>query len=304
MQSVVRFASLASLALVFSSHTLAAQGEPAADLIRQARQLNNDGKQVEALAAFEQAIKLTPDLYDTHAGAGATLDLLGRYDEARKHLARAIDLASPEQKGNVLRSMATSYLFDRQGKKAIPFGKQAVDQQVAAGDYDAAGEIANELARILLESGDLDDAQSWYKMGYDYALKQSSLADSAKDLWEFRYENALARLAARRAQSADAQKHVAAAKAAFDRGRIPGQAPFVSYLTGYVAFFLKDYPTAIADLQRGNTGDPLILALLAQAYEQTGEPAKAMDSWKQILAINTHIPTNAYARPLAMRKVK
>jgi hypothetical protein len=232
------------------------------------------------------------------------LDLLGRYDEARKHLGHAIELASPRQKSGALRAMAVSYLFDRRGKDAIPYGQQAVDLSVAAGDYNSAAEVTNEFARILLESNALDEAQAWYKQGYDYALNQPALADSAKDLWEFRYENALARIAAKRGQRNAAEQHVAAAKAAFGRGRIPEQAPFVSYLTGYVSFYLQDDAAAIRDLEGGNQRDPFILALLAQAHERRGDKTKSMEYWTKVLTFNMHNPTNAYARPLALARVK
>lgn len=281
-----------------------AQADSASALVRQARQLNNQGKGHEALQLYQQAMALSPAMYDAHAGAGAVLDLLGRYDEARKHLTQAIELASPQQKGGALRSMAISFLFDRRGTEAIPYGKRAVDLAVAAGDYNAAAEVTNEVARVLIESNALDEAQAWYKQGYEYALRQPALPDSAKDLWAFRYENALARIAARRGSATEAATHVNAAKAAFDRGRIPDQAPFVSYLTGYVAFYNKDFRAAIADLTKGNQRDPFILALLAQAHEQLGDATQAMGYWKQVLTYNMHNPTNAYARPLAQAKVK
>ncbi|MFN8572784.1 MAG: hypothetical protein U0132_12110 [Gemmatimonadaceae bacterium] len=281
-----------------------AQTDSASSLVRQARQLNNQGKSSEALAVYQQAMALAPTMYDAHAGAGAVLDLMGRYEEARKHLTQAIALATPQQKSGALRAMVISYLFDRRGAEGIPYGKQAVDLAVVAGDFNAAAEITNEVARVLIESNALDEAQAWYDQGYQYALKQTALPDSAKDLWEFRYENALARVAARRGNGQEALTHVNAAKAAFARGRIPDQAPFVSYLAGYVAFYQKDYRTAIAELERGNQRDPFILALLAQAYEQSGNASRAMDYWKQVLTYSMHNPTNAYARPLAQAKVK
>src|SRR5437879_4063697 len=74
-----------------SPQTPAAPTTEAADLIKQARQLNSDGKQNEAIALYEKAIRTASgkDLYDAHLGEGAALDLKGQYDEARKHLAKA-----------------------------------------------------------------------------------------------------------------------------------------------------------------------------------------------------------------------
>ena len=77
---------------------------------------------------------------------------------------------------------------------------------------------------------------------------------------------------------------------------------FYPYLSGYVAFYLGDYKTAIAELQKADQKDPFVLSLLAQAYEKSGDKAQALDYYRKVLTINSHSPTNAFARPLAKRK--
>src|SRR5512143_2295466 len=84
---------------------------------------------------------------------------------------------------------------------------------IGANDFFNAGEVANELARVCLESGNADQSATWYRRGYEAGLKEPNITPARKDLWEFRWEHAQARIAARRGQNAEAQKHVAAAKA-------------------------------------------------------------------------------------------
>ncbi len=134
-------------------------------------------------------------------------------------------------------------------------------------------------------------------------MKTKNLSDADKNLWLFRWENAQARIAARRGQASEAQKHITAAKAALDLANNPEQARFWPYLTGYVAYYLGDYKTAIADLQRADQRDPLNLVLLGEAYEESGDKAQAMKYYRRVLASNAHNPTNAFARPLAKRKL-
>jgi tetratricopeptide (TPR) repeat protein len=45
------------------------------------------------------------------------------------------------------------------------------------------------------------------------------------------------------------------------------------------------------------------LKLLGEAYEQSGDAAQAKDYYRKVLEINTHNPTNAFARPLAKKKL-
>jgi tetratricopeptide (TPR) repeat protein len=279
---------------------------PGMDQVRQARDAARKGDADQAISLFQQALQTNPQLMEAETGIGTILDLEGKYDDARKHLANAIELAKPEQKVGALKSLAMSYAFQKNCKDATRYEQQAFDSQMAATppDYIAAAETADELARICIESGDYNAAEKWYKTGHDTAFKKADLTDAEKDLWNFRWEHAQARLAARRGKKAEAQKHVAAAKAIIDRGVIDkAQAAFLPYLVGYVAFYTGDYKTAIDQLQQANQRDPFILVLLAQAYEKSGQKDQAMDLYKKVLTFNVHNPTGAFSRPLAKEKV-
>ncbi|HEV2389074.1 MAG TPA: hypothetical protein VGS20_17675 [Candidatus Acidoferrales bacterium] len=280
----------------------AVQG-PAADLLKQGRKLSSEGKQDEALAAYRQALVASPDLYQAHLLSGAALDLKGDYRQAREELAKGIEGAPAKAKPQAMKTMAISYAFTCDVKQATKYEQQAFDAQLAAKDFYAAGESADELARIDLECGELNAAAKWYRTGYETGLKKPDIKQAEKDLWEFRWEHAQARLAARRGNHAEAERHVAAAKAILDKGDNKDQMRFFPYLTGYVAFYAGDYKTAIADLQQADQRDPFILSLLARAYEKSGDQAQATGYYRKVLALNIHNPPGAFARPLAEKKV-
>jgi tetratricopeptide (TPR) repeat protein len=275
----------------------------AADLVKQGEKLNSEGKQDEALALYKKALRESPALYEAHLDAGIALDLKGDYAAAREHFTHAIGIAPPESKQQALRAMAMSYAFEGNAYEAAKFEQQVFDARLAKNDFSGAAETANELARIYLESGDPDHAFKWYKFGYDTALRKADLTDADRNLWVFRWEHAQARIATRRGKADEAQSHVAAAKAALDKANNPDQARFYPYLTGYVAFYTGDYKTAITELQKADQRDPLILALLGEAYEKSGDPAHATECYRKALASNAHNPTNAFARPLVRKKL-
>lgn len=309
MTPIARLAARAATTLLACAGIVAAQN-PAQqgtaalnDLLRQAHQLSARGEQDSALALYTTAMAAAPSSYQPHVGAGVALDLMGRYTEARQHLVTALGLVPAAEKAGVLRTMAISFAFQNDCAGAARSDRQAFDEQLAAHDYSSAAEIANELARICLEAGSVDRAYEWYQRGHTTALLQPALTDSARTLWEFRWEHAEARIAARRGLPAAARQHIAAAKALLDRGLNPDQRRFFPYLTGYVAFHSGDYHGAIAELQQADQNDPFILALLAQAHEKTGDRAQAMELYRRILTIHTHNPVNAFARPLARSKV-
>ncbi len=275
----------------------------AMELVKQGQKLAGEGKDDEAMALYERALQIDPDLYQAQLFMGVALDLQGKYAEARKHLAKAIELAPEQQAVQPLRVMAVSYAFECNTDKASEYERRAFDLQYNWKKYADAAGTADELARIYLECSDFDNAFQWYQTGHLTGLKNPDLKPAEKDLWEFRWEAALARISARRGQADKAQQHLAAAKAILDKNDNPDQMRFYPYLAGYVALYGGDYKGAIADLQKSDQKDVFVLSLLAQAYEKSGDKAKAIEYYKKVLTINTHNPTNAFARPLARKKL-
>ena len=281
----------------------AAPPDDAQALVKQGQKLNGDGKQDEALTLYKQALEMSPNSYEAHLESGVALDLKGDYAFAREHLKKAIEVAPADQKNRALRVMAISYAFESNSTEAEKYEKQVFDTLMAKTDFEGAAGVANELARIKLESGDIDGAAKWYQTGYDTAMRKSDIKDGDKNLWAFRWAHAQARIAARRGQRDEAQKQVAAAKVALEKANNPNQAQFFPYLTGYVAFYGGDYKTAITELEKASQDDPFVLMLIAQSYEKGGDAARAKEYYGKVMANNGHGPTNAFARPVARKKL-
>lgn len=303
--------TITCVVLLLSASLLIAQTPPpAAPLqsavspqIKQAQQLNSQGKQDEALAILNAMLASDPRNYEANLNAGIVLDLKGDYSNARNYLLSAVEVAPPDRRVQALRTTAVSFAFQCDLSQVTNFEQQAYNLQMKDQKFTDAAGTANELARIDLECGNIPDAAKWYKTGYETAMRKSDLSDADRDLWNFRWENAKARIAAREGKAKEADTNVAAAKAILDKGNIPDQQRFYPYLTGYVAYYAGNYKTAIEELQKADQEDPFILVLLAQAYEKTGNQSEAMKYYRQVLTINTHNPTNAFARPLAKKKL-
>jgi tetratricopeptide (TPR) repeat protein len=279
--------------------------DPAADLVRQAQDRQREGKLDDAVPLYRQAIQASPHSFLAHQHFGILLDLTGDYAGARPHLFTALQLAStPRQKAQAQRAVAISYAFEGNCAEAAKYEGPLYESYLADKDFFNAGEIADELARIYSEAGKFDDAMKWYRIGWETGLREPDIKEDRKDLWNFRWEHAQARIAARRGNKAEAQRHVDAAKAILDKGNDSGQAPFFAYLTGYVAFYNGEYKAAIAELLKASQADPFILALIAQSYEKLGDQASATEYYKKVLAAPaTHNSPNAFARPLAKKKL-
>jgi tetratricopeptide (TPR) repeat protein len=295
------------LLLCASSALLLAQtGQPSQppEFIRQGQQLIREGKPDEALALYRKILQTTPDSLPANIAAGNVLDLMGKGEEARKYFSKAIELAdTPEHKAGVQRAIAMSYAFEGNCPKTIEYEQQVFDYYGSLRNFFQQGEIADEAARVCIDSGDLESAQKWYKVGHDAGLKEPDIKPAREDLWDFRWEHAQARIAARRGDQADAQKHVAAAKAVLDKGTIPEQATFFPYLQGYVAFYLGDYKAALEELGKANQNDPFIQCMIGQTYERLGEKEKAIEFYRKASTASSHNPPAAYAVPFSRKKL-
>jgi Flp pilus assembly protein TadD len=279
---------------------------PQPEFIKKGQQLTREGKLEEALALYRQEFSNAPNAVQAQIAAGIVLDLLGRGAEARQHFAKAIEAAAtPQAKASARRRMAMSYAFENDCQGAVSFAQQVFDYQVAEQNFFQQGEIANELARVCLEAGDLDTAQKWYQTGYKVGLQEPGIKPARVALWNFRWEHAQARLAARRNLKEDAHKHVTAAKAILDQNPVMAkdQAIFYPYLTGYVAFYTGDFNTALTELQKANQDDAFIQTLIGQTYEKLGQKEKAMEFYRKAAQVTSHNPPAAYARPFVRKKL-
>ena len=308
MKATIRTIPTVLVFLWFSVATLSAQApgteQQQPEFIKQGQQLMREGKLDAALALYRQTLQTSQDSLPANMAAGSVLDLMGQGEEARQYLGKAIQVAdTPEHKAMAQRAMAMSYAFEGNCKKTIQHEQAAFNYYGSVKDFFRQGEIADEAARVCIDSGDLETAYDWYKTGHETGLKEPDIKPARKDLWEFRWEHAQARIAARRGNQAEAQKHVAAAKTILDKGTNPEQAQFLPYLQGYVAFYGGDYKTALEELLKANQNDGFIQCMVGQTYEKLGDKEKALEYYRKASTAIAHNPAAAYAVPLAKKKV-
>ena len=274
------------------------------EFIQKGQQLMREGNLDDALALYRKTLQISPNSDPANLAAGRVLDVMGQGEEAREYFAKAIQVAdTPEQKAMAQRAMAMSYAFERNCKRTVAYEQQVFDYFGSVKNFFQQGEIADEVARVCIDSGDLDTAHHWYQVGHDTGLKEPDIQPARQDLWEFRWEHAQARIAARRGDQAEAQKHVASAKAILDKGTNPEQAQYFPYLQGYVAFYAVDYKTALEELLKANQSDPFIQCMIGQSYEKLGERDKALEYYRKAAAAISHNPPAAYAIPFAKKRI-
>jgi tetratricopeptide (TPR) repeat protein len=263
---------------------LLAQGPPEANPMREASRLDSEGKTAEARVVFQKLIDTAAD---------------------------------PAAKAAAQRAMAMSYAFDGNCAKTIELEQQVIaywatqEREKPQDAFYQQGEMANEAARVCIDAGKLDAAEQWYRKGSELGNQEPAPRTHPRSLWDYRLAHALARLAARRGNPAEAHKQVAEAKRILesDSAMAVAQARFFPYLTGYVALYTGNLTGAEADLTRavameGNTRDPFMHCLLARTYEKQGRADKAREFYQKAYNLATgHNPPAAFVRPFTRGKL-
>jgi tetratricopeptide (TPR) repeat protein len=299
----VRTLILFTLAWLAAACGGAKSASPPADLIGQARKLERDGQVDAAIAAYRTALVRDPNSFDAQYGIARTLDLAGSYDEARQHFAKAIDVAPDGVKEQTLRMMGIAWTFVGNIDEATRYFREVFNRRVAARNPAGAAEEANELGRVYLELGHVDQAATWYRTGHEMAGQEAGRSASQIDLADMRWAHAQARLAARRGLEKEARQQEAMVERLLDKGGNDDQRIQDAYLRGYVEFYLGHVPAAVAELEKADQQDPFILLLLAEANEKLEQPDRARDYYRKVLASTSHAVNSAFARPVARRKI-
>jgi tetratricopeptide (TPR) repeat protein len=275
--------SLAGLTSTLSAQQGVAR-TPRGDSLRQAQQLDVDGKHAEARAIFQALIDNAPD---------------------------------PAAKAAAQRRMAMSHGFEGHCPVVVRYEEMVIDywktreQDEPQNAFYQQGEMANEAARVCFDYGDIATAEKMYRRGSELGLKEPEPKTHPKSLWDYRLAHALARIAAQKGDKAEAERQVAEARKILDRDpkMAEAQERYFPYLVGYVALFTNDLPKAQTELTKalaieGNERDPFMHALLGMTHEKMGHASVAREWYQKAYDLATaHNPPSVFTRPFARKKL-
>lgn len=275
--------SLAGLTSTLSAQQGVAR-TPRGDSLRQAQQLDVDGKHAQARAIFQALIDNAPD---------------------------------PAAKAAAQRRMAMSHGFEGHCPVVVRYEEMVIDywktreQDEPQNAFYQQGEMANEAARVCFDYGDIATAEKMYRRGSELGLKEPEPKTHPKSLWDYRLAHALARIAAQKGDKAEAERQVAEARKILDRDpkMAEAQERYFPYLVGYVALFTNDLPKAQTELTKalaieGNERDPFMHALLGMTHEKMGHASVAREWYQKAYDLATaHNPPSVFTRPFARKKL-
>jgi Flp pilus assembly protein TadD len=301
----MRLARVAAITVMAMAAVASTQTADPDALVRQGRALFNQGKHDQAEQLYRQALALSPRSFEGAMALGVLLDLKGQCAEARTHLNRAIDVAPADiPRYQAMNALALSYAFDRMLAEAQEELEAIRRHQAIDGDTAGAAAAARAIGRIYLENGDSVNGRRWYELGYRESKPHAGQPESERLLWELRWHHAQARIASREGHLDVARNHLAEFESIMRRrGHETEDNDIHRWLTGYVAYYAKEYDRAIAELARGNLADPFILMMIGMSYQAKGDLENARAYYRRTLESNVHNLQAAIARPAARAKL-
>ena len=207
----------------------------------------------QALAFYEQALKVRPDFPEAQFQRGNALISLGRYDEAEKALRAAISLK--KNWSMPYTALGALMLHRNRDAEAEPLFRQAltIDKEDAV--------ALRMLADIRVRAGDAKEA-------LDLAKRATAIDDAPAAAW----------IALALAQKANGDK--TAAKATLDQV-LHDEPQNIAALVDRADLLAdeKQFDAALADLNaaaKAKPGDKAIASRLATTYQKAGKPEEAL----------------------------
>ena len=259
------------------------------------------GRFDESIRAYEKALAIDPNFVASHVGIGNNHLSAGRTDLARTAFARIAAVARTTGERRLAHFWtAASHVHDGATDKAIAALRAGYALAEAEADGGSMSGDLNLMGDILREAGRLDEARA----KYTEALSVMNAAKVPPEVKEATARNHVfeeARLALAKNDLATAKAKAAEYARQVAVKHVPFEVRLRHELDGRIALAEQRYAAAAEELSLANRQDPAVLYLLATAWRDAGDAAKAAAFAKKAARFNGLAFTYAYVRTKASK---
>jgi len=267
----------------------------------------NAGKFDQAMPYLERAIKLEGSTARAYSFLGNCYLFKDQYAKAREFYQTALSKVGAEASPNQpFFGVTYSYLYEGQPEPALANDREFLRRYESNGSAKNLPPvwIYNNMARINLEFGRLDEAMKLYETGYQ-SVPGSSLDSTQKKIWYGRMFHGKARTLAKMGKYDEAWQMAEQIKQMIETGGKAGEDfwPSYHYLAGYILLEKGDYKAAAEHMEQAHEYDPFHKLLLARASLKQGNKAYALQKYQEIVKTNSSNMERALAYPEAKKMV-
>jgi tetratricopeptide (TPR) repeat protein len=252
------------------------------------------GKFDDSIAQYRKALSVDPHFMASRFGISADLTYLGKPEEANAELQQIIDQARNDGDTRLaLFGMAVvaadSGKFDRAVQeidKQYTVAQKKNDEGAMAADLGAKG-------NILLEARKYADAEKAFDRSLELT-EGSGLSPNIKENARRLHHFNLTMIAVGRKDYTRARAEAEEFQKGAEASSNPAQIKQAHELAGVIALAGKNYDNAVAELEQANLQNPRNLYRLYEAYQGTGNSAKAQEYRSRAASFNP-LPQLNYA---------
>jgi tetratricopeptide (TPR) repeat protein len=261
------------------------------------------GRLEESVKHYDQAVKMDPKFSYSGRKAGISLAWLGKYDEGRKAILKAMDMeALPANKVYDQRAVARTYIYEGDYAKALEAQDKVVLMAKEFGLPEEESYAFIVKGAISSQAKKFEDAIG-YLSEFRRSLDRIDIPAAWKDVQRVEESLWQAVVAAGRSDFLRAQEEAEGYAQKIKALNNPAAMKYPDWLRGYIAFFQGDAAKAIAFFSKGEMNDPYFMFCFAAAKEKAGDAAGAKVLYKKIADWNLDSEVYAFVRTKAITKV-
>ena len=239
-----------------------------------------------SMETYQKALELDPDFDYSHFGLASNLIYMKEYNKARNQLKRMAKIASSDEQvirayyGSAITYFAEGNLRD---------GLNEIDAiiRISEKNSNTVHVIRNYYtkARILAEFDKIEEAWQTMKEGQSLLPKAETTPEIEHNLKQLYLFNA-AYIAVKQNDLKSAKEYAEQYNALTENDDNPIMLRAGSSLQGLIAFYEKDYSTAIEKFEKADLNDPLNMFWLARAQMESGQTEQAILNLKKVIKYN------------------
>lgn len=261
------------------------------------------GRFEESIVQYKKALEADPSFQFSYAGIANNQMLMGDTDSARETLHEMYEVAETDGiRRQALMWMAASHMYDGDRGAAMEAMHKRFEIAEANDDHLAMSNDYNLMGRMLLDTGNADEASTLFQKAVD----EVAYADVPEEVKEatrrnHHYTAALIGLATGDLQSA--KTHAGAYQEAVRVHQVPFEMRQDHELLGRIALAEGDNEGALEHFSHANQQDPRVLYAMSEAYQGKGDQAASDEMAEQAANFNQLNFALSYVRDDARKMV-
>ena len=262
------------------------------------------GRFEESIRNYEQALSYNPNFTASLIGIGNDCLFTDQPDRARESFHRLLELARNDRERRQARLwMAASYVHEMDRERALEEMEAMYSIAETGGDRVMMSRDLVLMGDILLCTASAEQALEKYRSAMD-VMERAEVPEEVKQTARHNLLYNEARVALMQKDLETARSRAEEYGAGIDTRQVADETRRYHELAGRIALLEENWRKALAEFEQANQRDPIVLCLVAEAWEGLGDQQKARELVERAANFNAIAFNYAFVRSKAFEMLK